>query len=176
MRHLQGLDRGQTALLPPAIDDYVHGENPVRFLDAFVDGLDLKTLGFGRVEPNETGRPSYHPADLLKLYLYGYLNRVRSSRRLETETHRNLEVIWLLRGLRPDHKTIANFRQDNLKAFKAVFRRFVVLCQKLDLFDFADAAFLITDCDYAAQGVIVSCTDWHTKFSSGRSKCVSRET
>src|SRR5919206_3896679 len=106
MRHRQGLDRGQTSLLPPAIDDYVDEENPVRFLDAFVDSLDLKALGFGRVEPKETGRPSYHPADLLKLYLYGYLNRVRSSRRLEAQTHRNLEVIWLLRGLRPDHKTI----------------------------------------------------------------------
>ena len=134
MRHLQGLDRGQTSLLPPAIDDYVDEENPVRFLDAFVDSLDLKALGFGRVEPKETGRPSYHPADLLKLYLYGYLNRVRSSRRLEAETHRNLEVIWLLRGLRPDHKTIANFRKDNVKAFKAVFRQFVVLCRNLDLF------------------------------------------
>ena len=134
MRHLQGLDRGQTSLLPPAIDDYVDEENPVRFLDAFVDSLDLKALGFERVEPKETGRPSYHPADLLKLYLYGYLNRVRSSRRLEAETHRNLEVIWLLRGLRPDHKTIANFRKDNVKAFKAVFRQFVVLCRTLDLF------------------------------------------
>ena len=116
------------------VDDYVHAENPVRFIDAFVDGINLQGAGFARVQPKETGRPSYDAADLLKLYIYGYLNRVRSSRRLEAETRRNLEVIWLLRGLRPDFKTIADFRRDNRTAFKAIFRAFVLLCRKLDLY------------------------------------------
>ena len=102
--------------------------------EAFVDGFDLMKAGFVRATPKDTGRPGYHPGDLLKLYLYGYLNRVRSSRRLEAECHRNLEVIWLLRGLRPDFKTIADFRRENAPAFKAAFRHFVVLCRKLDLF------------------------------------------
>src|SRR5690242_8986980 len=106
MTHLEGHDRFQTLLLPESLDDYVGPENPVRFIDAFVDGLDLTAAGFGRVQPKETGRPGYAPADLLKLYIYGYLNRVRSSRRLEAETHRNIEVIWLLRHLKPDYKTI----------------------------------------------------------------------
>jgi transposase len=117
-----------------AVDDYVGPENPVRFIDAFVDGLDLAAAGFVRVEPKSTGRPGYAPGDLLKLYIYGYMNRVRSSRRLEAETHRNLEVIWLLRGLKPDFKTIADFRCDNRHAFKSVFREFVLLCRKLELF------------------------------------------
>jgi transposase len=121
-------------LLPEAVDDYVGPNNPVRFIDAFVDGLDLTGAGFGRVAPKATGRPGYDPADLLKLYIYGYLNRVRSSRRLEAETHRNIEVIWLLRHLKPDFKTIADFRRDNRAAFKAVFREFVLLCRQLDLF------------------------------------------
>lgn len=121
-------------LLPEAVDDYVGPDNPVRFIDAFVDGLDLASAGFGRVAPRATGRPGYNPADLLKLYIYGYLNRVRSSRRLEAETHRNIEVIWLLRHLKPDFKTIADFRRDNATAFRAVFREFVVLCRQLDLF------------------------------------------
>jgi transposase len=115
------------------MDDYVDADHPVRFLDAFVDGLDLEAAGFARVQAATTGRPGYHPADLLKLYLYGYLNRIRSSRRLELETRRNLEVIWLLRGLRPDFKTIADFRKDNRHAFKAVFQQFIVLCGKLGL-------------------------------------------
>lgn len=121
-------------LLPERVEDYVGANNPVRFVDAFVDGLDLETAGFERVQAEATGRPGYHPADLLKLYIYGYLNRVRSSRRLEVECHRNIEVIWLLRHLKPDFKTIADFRRDNRPAFKQVFREFVVLCRRLDLF------------------------------------------
>ncbi|MHA6646251.1 IS1182 family transposase [Mesorhizobium sp. A623] len=134
MAHISGSDRSQVLLLPEAVDDYVEPDNPVRFIDAFVYGLDLASAGFGRVAPRATGRPGYNPADLLKLYIYGYLNRVRSSRRLEAETHRNIEVIWLLRHLRPDFKTIADFRRDNRTAFRAVFREFVVLCRQLDLF------------------------------------------
>jgi len=134
MTHIVGPDRSQLLLLPDAIDDYVASDNPVRFIDAFVDGLDLKTAGFGCVEARATGRPGYAPGDLLKLYIYGYLNHVRSSRRLEAECHRNIEVIWLLRTLKPDFKTIADFRADNRSAFKAVFREFVLLCRKLDLF------------------------------------------
>ena len=106
----------------------------MRFIEAFVDGLDLTAAGFARVAPKVTGRPGYAPSDLLKLYVYGYLNRVRSSRRLEAETHRNVEVIWLLRHLRPDYKTIANFRRDNRTAFRPIFRQFVLLCRRLDLF------------------------------------------
>lgn len=109
-------------------------DNVVRFIDAFVDGLDLQAAGFGRVQAKTTGRPGYAPADLLKLYIYGYLNRVRSSRRLEVEARRNIEVIWLLRRLAPDFKTIADFRRDNRSAFRQVFREFVVLCRELDLF------------------------------------------
>ncbi|MGH7071276.1 MAG: IS1182 family transposase [Acetobacteraceae bacterium] len=134
MTHLVGYDRSQTLLLPESLDDYVGPENPVRFIEAFVDGLDLAAAGFDRVRPKETGRPGYAPADLLKLYIYGYLNRIRSSRRLEAETHRNIEVIWLLRHLKPDFKTIADFRRDNRKTFRPVFRQFVMLCRQLDLF------------------------------------------
>src|SRR6187431_2141598 len=134
MAHLSGHHRSQLLLLPEAVDDYVAADNPVRFIEAFVDGLDLAALGFIGTVPKATGRPGYAPADLLKLYIYGYLNRTRSSRRLEAETHRNIEVIWLLRHLKPDFKTIADFRRDNRAAFKAVFREFVVLCRQLDLF------------------------------------------
>lgn len=134
MAHITGKDRSQLLLLPAAVDDYVGPENPVCFIDAFVDSLDLEVAGFQRVKSGERGRPSYDPADLLKLYIYGYLNRIRSSRRLETETHRNLEVIWLLRQLRPDFKTIADFRRDNRNAFREVFRQFVRLCRELDLY------------------------------------------
>ena len=134
MTHLAGFDRSQTLLFPEAIDDYVGPDNPVRFIDVFVDGLDLAKAGFARVVAEKTGRPGYAPGDILKLYIYGYLNRVRSSRRLEAECHRNIEVIWLLRTLKPDFKTIADFRAENCKAFRAVFRQFVVLCRKLDLF------------------------------------------
>src|SRR3954471_18155526 len=134
MPHITGHDRSQTLLLPEAVNDYVGPENPVRFIDAFVKELDLAAAGFARVSPEATGRPGYAPADLLKLYIYGYLNRIRSSRRLEAETHRNIEVIWLLRHLKPDFKTIADFRRINHKAFRPVFRQFVLLCRELDLF------------------------------------------
>ena len=134
MSHIAGHDRTQTLLLPESVDDYVGPENPVRFIDAFVNGLDLTAAGFARVAAKVTGRPGYAPKDLLKLYIYGYLNRVRSSRRLEAETHRNIEVIWLLRHLKPDFKTIADFRRDNRNAFRPIFRQFVLLCRQLDLF------------------------------------------
>src|SRR3989440_4300644 len=134
MMYITGHDRSQLLLLPEAVDDYVGSDNPVRFIDAFVDGLDLAAASFSRVEPKVTGRPAYAPADLLKLYIYGYLNRIRSSRRLEAETHRNVEVIWLLRHLKPDFKTIADFRRENRKAFRPVFRQFTLLCKRLDLF------------------------------------------
>ena len=134
MGHIAGADRAQMLLLPEAVEDYVGAGNPVRFIDAFVDGLDLAAAGFVRVAPKPTGRPGYAPADLLKLYIYGYLNRVRSSRRLEAEARRNIEVIWLVRSLKPDFKTIADFRRENRAAFRAVFREFVMLCRGLDLF------------------------------------------
>ena len=137
MRHIQGSDRAQSLLLPAAVEDDVGADNPVRAIEAFVDGFDLAEAGFVRAQAKETGRPGYHPGDLLKLYLYGYLNRVRSSRRLEAECHRNLEVTWLLRGLRPDFKTIADFRRENALAFKAAFRHCALLCRKLDLFGLA---------------------------------------
>ena len=134
MAHITGTDRAQVLLLPDTVDDYVDPDNPVRFIDAFVDSLYLAGAGFERAEPKETGRPGYDPSDLLKLYIYGYLNRVRSSRRLEAETHRNLEVIWLLRRLRPNFKTIADFRRENREAFRQVFRDFVKVCRSLELF------------------------------------------
>src|SRR5580698_11481107 len=134
MTHIAGFERDQLLLLPEAVDDYVDAENPVRFIDAFVDGLDLAAAGFVRVTSKATGRPGYDPKDLLKLYIYGYLNRVRSSRRLEAETHRNLEVIWLVRHLKPDFKTLADFRRLNHKALRPVFRQFVLLCRQMDLF------------------------------------------
>lgn len=134
MKHVQGNPRSQTLLLPASVDDYVGPDNVVRFIEAFVDSLDLAAAGFDRALPKATGRPDYNPGDLLKLYIYGYLNRVRSSRRLETETHRNLEVIWLMRQLQPDFTTIADFHRENKTAFRQVFREFVVLCRNLDLF------------------------------------------
>jgi transposase len=134
MNHQRGLDRSQTLMFPERLEDYVVGENPVRFLDAFVAHLDLSALGFGKAQVAATGRPPYDPAALLKLYLYGYLHRIRSSRLLEAECHRNVEVIWLLGKLAPDFKTIADFRKDNLKPLRAVSRQFVVLCRKLELF------------------------------------------
>jgi transposase len=136
MNWIAGADRHQAHLLPATVEDYVGPNNPVRFLDAFVDRLDLRAAGFGfpKEDPQGRGRPSYPPAALLKLYLYGYLQQLRSSRRLEAECVRNLEVIWLVRQLRPDFKTIADFRKDNAKAFKAVVREFTGLCRQLDLF------------------------------------------
>src|SRR5256885_10130555 len=134
MSYLRGPDRAQVQLLPPCLEDYVSAEAPARFIDAYAEGLDFAALGFTHAQPADTGRPPYHPADLLKLYLYGYLNRIRSSRRLEAEAVRNLELIWLLRGLRPDFKTIADFRKDNRNAFKPLFKQFNLLCRKLELF------------------------------------------
>ena len=134
MGHIEGTDRNQRVLFPESLEDYVTDDNPVRFIDAFVDGLNLEGLGFKRVKASSTGRPPYHPGDLLRLYIYGYLNRLRSSRKLERETHRNIEVMWLTRRLRPDFKTIADFRRDNLQAIKGVCREFTLLCKKLDLF------------------------------------------
>ena len=133
-RFIQGEHRGQSALLPESLDDYVADTNPVRVVDVFVDELDLGQLGFDGVVPAETGRPAYHPADLLKIYIYGYLNRIQSSRRLEREAQRNVELMWLTGRLIPDFKTIANFRKDNGKAIRGVCRQFVVLCQQLGLF------------------------------------------
>jgi transposase len=134
MGHIQGANRHDVLLFPERLDDYIAEDNPVRFLDAFVDELDLAACGFQRAVPAATGRPGYAPGDLLKLYLYGYLYRLRSSRRLEQETQRNVELLWLLKKLRPDHKTIANFRKNNLEPLRQVCRTFTLLCKKLDLF------------------------------------------
>jgi transposase len=129
-----GASREQATLLPPRIDDHVDADNPVRAIESFVDALDLAALGFRHARREVgVGQPPYHPADLLKLYLYGYLNQVRSSRRLERETRRNLELIWLLRGLAPGYRTIAKFRGENGAALKAANRRFVVLARELGL-------------------------------------------
>ena len=133
-RFIQGEGRTQATLLPELLDDYIADTNPVRVVDVFVDELDLGELGFSGVEPAATGRPAYHPADLLKLYIYGYLNRIQSSRRLEREAQRNVELMWLTGRLMPDFKTIANFRKDNGPAIRSVCRHFVVLCQQLNLF------------------------------------------
>jgi transposase len=130
---VEGIDRSQSSLFPAELEDYVAEDNPVRAVDAFVEGLDLGKLGFGRVAPLERGRPCYHPATLLKIYIYGYLNRVPSSRRLERECQRNIELLWLTGQLAPDFKTIADFRKDNGKAIGEVCRSFVALCRKLDL-------------------------------------------
>jgi transposase len=121
-------------LLPACLEDYVEAENPVRVVEAFVDGLDLGKLDFEGLDPAATGRPAYHPAVLLKLYIYGYLNRIQSSRRLEREAQRNVELMWLTGRLTPDFKTIANFRKDNGRAIRNVCRQFVVLCRRLNLF------------------------------------------
>ena len=134
MSFIQGTPRSEVLLFPEAIDDYVTDDNPVRFIEAFVDNLDLHELGFSRATPAPTGRPAYSPADLLKLYIYGYLNRTRSSRLLEKECSRNLELIWLMRKLRPDFKTIADFRKDNAAAIKQVCRQFTLICKRLALF------------------------------------------
>lgn len=133
-RFIQGESRTQSTLLPECLDDYIADTNPVRVVDVFVDELDLGNLEFEGVDPATTGRPSYHPAVLLKIYIYGYLNRVQSSRRLEREAQRNVELMWLTGRLMPDFKTIANFRKDNGKAIRSVCRQFVVLCQQLGLF------------------------------------------
>ena len=139
-RFVQGADRAQSTLLPECLDDWIDESNPVRVIDAFVDALDLADLGFDGVDPAATGRPSYHPSIHLKLYIYGYLNRVQSSRRLEREAGRNLEVMWLLGRLVPDHKTIADFRKDNGTAIRKVCARFVELCREMGLLAKASVA------------------------------------
>ena len=132
-RFITGADRSQTTLFPPCVDDWIAEDNPVRAVDAFVAVLDLGELGFAGVEPAATGRPAYHPSVLLKLYIYGYLNRVQSSRRLEREADRNVELMWLIGRLVPDHKTIADFRRDNGEAIRQVCGRFVLLCRQMGL-------------------------------------------
>ena len=139
-RFIPGADRGQTTLLPECLDDWVDESNPVRVVDAFVEALNPAELGFVGIEPATTGRPAYHPSVLLKLYIYGYLNRVQSSRRLEREAGRNLEVMWLLGRLVPDDKVIADFRKDNGPAIKKVSAQFVELCRKIGLLAKASAA------------------------------------
>jgi transposase len=139
-RFVEGQDREQLILLPECLDDYVGEDNPVRVVEAFIDELDLGALSFAGVLPEATGRPSYHPATLLKIYLYGYLNRIASSRRLEREAQRNLELIWLTGRLMPDFKTIADFRKNNGPAIQATCRHFVLLCRELDLFSDAVVA------------------------------------
>lgn len=134
MGFIHGENPGQHVLFPGSLDEYVTAENPVRFLAAFVDSLDLDALGFKRARPAATGRPPYAPRDLLCLYVYGYLYKIRSSRNLERETHRNVELMWLLRKLRPDFKTIADFRRDNGGAIRKACREFTIVCKKLDLF------------------------------------------
>ena len=139
-RFVLGTDRVQSTLLPGCLDDFIDESNPVRAIDAFVDALDLAKLGFDGVSPAATGRPSYHPSVLLKLYIYGYLNRVQSSRRLEREAGRNVEAMWLLGRLVPDHKTIADFRKDNCSALRKVCARFVELCREMGLLTKASVA------------------------------------
>src|SRR4249920_1399505 len=137
---IAGAERAQASLLPECLEDWVDESNAVRVIDAFVDALDLAELGFEGVVPEATGRPSYHPSVLLKLYIYGYLNRVQSSRRLEREAGRNVEVMWLSGRLAPDHKTIADFRKDNGRAIRQVCARFVVLCRTIGLLTHASVA------------------------------------
>ena len=139
-RFIDEADRSQGVLLPETIDEYVAEENPVRVIGAFVAALDLGSLGFAGVELKATGRPGYHPATMLKLYLYGYLNRIQSSRRLEQEAHRNLELMWLVGRLAPDFKTIADFRTGNAAAIRNVCREFIVLCRRWNLFTEATVA------------------------------------
>ena len=139
-RFVEGTDRGQSTLLPDCLEDWICEDNPVRVIDVFVDGLDLDELRFSGVDPGATGRPSYHPSVLLKLYIYGYLNRVQSSRRLEREAGRNVEVMWLTGRLVPDHKTIADFRKDNGAAIRKVCAQFVTLCREIGLLTKASVA------------------------------------
>jgi transposase len=139
-RFVEGMDRGQSTLFPECLEDWIHEDNAVRVIDIFVDELDLGELGFDGVDPEATGRPSYHPAVMLKLYIYGYLNRVQSSRRLEHEAGRNVEVMWLTGRLAPDHKTIADFRKDNGRAIRQVCARFVALCRAIGLLTEASVA------------------------------------
>ena len=139
-RFIEEADRGQSTLLPECLDDFIDESNPVRVIDVFVEALDLAEMSFDGIEPAATGRPSYHPSVLLKLYIYGYLNRVQSSRRLEREAGRNVEVMWLLGRLAPDHKTIADFRKDNGLGLRKVCARFVELCREMGLLMTASVA------------------------------------
>src|SRR5215475_6232688 len=139
-RFVEGIDRAQGVLFPECLEDWIGEDNPVRAIDVFVDELDLAELGFSRVEPEATGRPSYRPSVLLKLYIYSYLNQVQSSRRLEREALRNVEVMWLLGRLAPDHKTIADFRKDNGRAIRQVCSQFVALCRAMGLLTTASVA------------------------------------
>jgi transposase len=134
MGYISGMNRDQILLFPESVEEYIEENNPVRFIDAYIDTLNLAALGFTHAVPKETGRPPYTPADMLKLYIYGYLNKIRSSRKLEQETHRHVALMWLLRKLTPDFKTIADFRKDNARALKEVCREFTLLCKQLDLF------------------------------------------
>jgi transposase len=133
-QHIKGQGRHQVTLLPEALDDFVTEDNPVRVVDIFVDGLQLDALGFERVNAKQTGRPGYYPATMLKLYIYGYLNRIQSSRRLEKEAHRNVELMWLLERLTPDFKTIADFRKNNSEGIKNACRAFIDLCRQMQMF------------------------------------------
>jgi transposase len=134
MGYVMGEDREQGTMFPERLDDYIREDNPVRFLDAFVESLDLLELGFKRAEAKQMGRPAYHPGLFVRLYLYGYLYRLRSSRKLKREAERNVELMWLLRKLMPDHKTIADFRKDNLQPLRKVCGEFSALCRKMKLF------------------------------------------
>jgi transposase len=134
MRYIEGIDRKRKISYPEYIDDYITEDNPVRVIDAFVDSLDMVELGFKNAIPSHTGRLGFDPKDLLKLYIYGYMNRITSSRRLEAEATRNIELMWLLRRLKPDHKVIADFRKNNKDAIQKVFKQFVALCKQWDLF------------------------------------------
>src|ERR1022692_2680127 len=133
-RFIEGADRNQVMLLPESVEDYVGADNPVRIVEAFVEQLYLREMGFEGTDPLATGRPAYHPAVMLKIYIYDYLNRIQSSRRLEHEAQRNVELMWLTGRLTPDFKTIANFRKDNGRAIRKVCRQFIVLCRQLNLF------------------------------------------
>jgi transposase len=139
-RFIEGVDRTQSVLFPAQLDEYIDEDNAVRVIDVFVNSLNLKALGFDGTVPANTGRPAYHPSVLLNLYIYGYLNRIQSSRRLEREGQRNIELMWLLNRLVPDFKTIAGFRKDNAKAIGNVCRQFVLLCHKLDMFEDGEVA------------------------------------
>src|SRR5947209_18671830 len=147
-RFVEGIDRGQSTLLPECVEDWISEDNPVRVIDVFVDGLDLGEMAFEGVDPAVTGRPAYHPSVLLKLYIYGYLNRVQSSRRLEREAGRNLEVMWLLGRLVPDDKVIADFRKDNGPSIRRVCASFVNLCRQMGLL--AKASFAIDGSKFKA--------------------------
>src|SRR6187399_2762830 len=140
LRFIEGEDRSQSTLFPERLDDYIAEDNPIRVIEVFVEELDLQSLGFDGMQPELTGRPSYHPSILLKIYIYGYLNRIQSSRRLEREAQRNVELMWLTGRLAPDFKTIADFRRDNGAGIRNACGRFVALCRELKLFSQAIVA------------------------------------